>query len=232
MVNAASFIGGRVAPGEIVTIFGSFAGPPALVTLQLDGRGYVTTALAGTRVLFDGIPSPMIYAKGGQASVVVPYAVSGKTSTQVQTEYQGESTGAVSLPVVPVALGIFTSDSSGRGQGAIVNQDGSINSPSNPAPAGSIVLVYATGEGQTNPLGIDGKPGDVPAPAPVVQPPTALVGGLTARVSYAGGVPGLLAGVIQLNVQIPPEAATGSAVPLVIGLGDQLSQTGVTLAVK
>jgi uncharacterized protein (TIGR03437 family) len=232
VVNAGSFAGDKVAPGEIVTIFGTFAGPPALVTLRVDARGYVTTELAGMRVLFDGVPSPIIYARAGQVSVAVPYSVADKTATLVQTEYQGQATGAVSLPVAPVSLGLFTADSSGKGQGAIVNQDGSINSASNPAAAGSTVLVYGTGEGQTNPAGVDGRPGDAPAPQPTAQPVTALVGGVAARVAYAGGVPGLLSGVIQFNVQIPQDSPAGSSTPIVVSLGGQPSQTGVTVAVK
>jgi len=232
IVNAASFNASGVAPGEIVTIFGANLGPASIATLQLDGRGYVTTALAGTQVMFDGVPAPMIYTWVGQVSAVVPYAVAGKTSTQVQVAYQGQSSNPVTIPVAATQPGIFTSDASGYGQGAIVNQDGTLNSPSNPASVGSFVFVYATGEGQTNPPGIDGKPGDSPAPQPVAQPVSATVGGVSTPVQYAGGVPGLVAGVLQVNIKIPQGVAPGSAVPITIQVGGQNSQTGVTLAIK
>jgi uncharacterized protein (TIGR03437 family) len=232
IVNAASFNANGVAPGEIVTIFGANLGPASIATLQLDGRGYVTTALAGTQVMFDGVPAPMIYTWVSQVSAVVPYAVAGKTSTQVQVAYQGQTSNPVTISVAATQPGIFTNDASGHGQGAIVNQDGTLNSPGNPASVGSFVFVYATGEGQTNPSGIDGKPGDSPAPQPVAQPVTATLGGINTPVQYAGGVPGLVAGVLQVNVKIPQGVAPGSAVPLTIQVGSQNSQTGVTLAIK
>jgi uncharacterized protein (TIGR03437 family) len=231
IVNSASYLGGAVAPGEIVTIFGSGLGPATLVGLQLDGRGYVSNSLAGTQVFFDGVAAPLIYTSSSQMSVVVPYEVAG--STQVHVVYQGQSSNVVRVPVTAVFPGIFTVDSSGHGQGAIVNQDGTVNSQTNPAPAGSIVFVYATGEGQTNPAGVDGKPGDSPAPLPVAQPGvTATIGGLNLPVLYAGGVPGLVAGVLQVNVQIPAGAPSGNAVPIQLSLGGRASQANVTLAIR
>ena len=92
--------------------------------------------------------------------------------------------------------------------------------------------MYATGEGQTNPGGIDGKPGVSPAPVPVAQPVTATVGGLPATVQYAGGAPGSVAGLFQVNVQLPQDVVLGNTVPIVITAGGKKSQTNVTLAVK
>jgi uncharacterized protein (TIGR03437 family) len=112
-----------------------------------------------------------------------------------------------------------------------LNQDQTDNSQSNPALGGSIVSVYATGEGQTNPPGVDGKPDDTPAPTPILQPVTATVGGMNAQIQYAGGVSGLVAGVLQVNVQIPPGLAPSSSVPLVLSIGGKTSQSDVTVAV-
>jgi len=232
IVNAASYAGGSVSPGEIVAIFGSGLGPDTLVGLQLDSRGYVSTSLMNTQVLFDGVAAPMIYTLAGQVSVVVPYELDGKSTTQVQVVYQGQSSNIVSMPVSKAVPGIFTSDASGRGPGSIINLDGTVNLASSPASVGSYVSVYATGEGQTNPQGVDGKPGGWPAPLPIAQPVTASVGGLPAPVQYAGGAPGLVAGVLQVNVQIPQGVPPGSSVPIIINVGGQSSQANVTLAVK
>jgi uncharacterized protein (TIGR03437 family) len=232
VVNAASYAGGSVSPGEIIAIFGSGLGPSTLVGLQLDARGYVSTSLAGTQVFFDGVAAPLIYTWAGQVSAVVPYAVSGKTSTQVQVSYQSQTSNVVAIPVTNAVPGIFTIDASGRGQGAIVNQDGTVNSAGNPAAAGSYVSVYATGEGQTRPGGIDGKPGDTPAPAPIAEPVTATVGDVNAQVQYAGGAPGQLAGLLQVNVQVPQRIATGPSVPIVLTIGGQATQTSVTLSIR
>jgi uncharacterized protein (TIGR03437 family) len=231
MVNAASYAAGSVSPGEIVVIFGSGFGPHTLANLQLDSRGYVGTALGGTQVLFDGVAAPMIYAEAGQVSVVVPYEVSGENATQVQVVYQGQSSNLVSMPVSAVMPGVFTADSSGKGQGAIINQDGTVNSQTNPASAGSYVSVFATGEGQSIPGGVDGKPANAPFPAPQAQPvTTAFVDGVQAQVQYAGGAPGLVAGVWQVNIQIPQGLSPGGA-PLQLTIGNRATQTGVTIAV-
>jgi uncharacterized protein (TIGR03437 family) len=231
IVNAASYVGGMVSPGEIVTIFGSFPGPATLISLQLNTQGYVSTSLSGMEVLFDGVQAPMIYASAGQVSCVVPYEVSGETATQVQVSYQGQLSNSVAEPVASVAPGVFTVSASGSGPGAIVNQDGTVNSASNPAALGSIVLVYATGEGQTNPAGVDGQPDAPPLPQPITQPVTATVGGVAASVEYAGGVSGLVAGVLQVNVQIPQGISTGNAVPIVLTIGGNTSQAKVTVAI-
>jgi uncharacterized protein (TIGR03437 family) len=230
IVNSASYAGGSVSPGEIITLFGSFPGPATLVGLQLVG-GIVSNNLSGAQVLFDGVAAPMIYAKAGQMAAVVPYEVNGRSATQVQVSYQGQTSNTVSMPVTSVMPGVFSYDSTGRGQGAIINQDGTINSASNPAPAGTVVAVYATGEGQTNPAGTDGKPGVPPAPIPIVQPVGASVAGISASVQYAGGAPGLVAGVLQVNVKIPAGAGSGS-VPLLVSIGGQSSQSLITVAVQ
>ena len=232
ILNAASYVGGKVSPGEIVTIFGSFPGPAALVTLQLDSRGYVSTNLGGAQVLFDGVPAPMIYAVAGQVSCVVPYEVSGESSTLIQLTYQNQVSNSVAMPVATAVPGVFTANGSGSGPGAILNQDGTANSANNPATVGSTVLVYATGEGQTNPGGVDGRPDASPLPQPVTQPVTATVSGVPAKVAYAGGVSGLVAGVMQVNVQIPQGASPGNLVPVVLNIGGVTSQANVTLAIR
>ena len=232
IVNGASYAGGSVAPGEIIVISGSGLGPATLATAQLDSRGYVATSLAGTQVMFDGVAAPIIYTQATHVSAVVPYGVSGKTFTQVLVIYQGQASNVVSTPVSTVMPGIFTAESTGQGQGSIVNQDGTVNSAGNPAPVGSVVSVYATGEGQTNPAGVDGKPGASPEPVPLAQPVTATIGGVPALVHYAGGAPGAVAGSFQVNVQVPQGVAPGSSVPIFINVGGRDTQMNVTLAIR
>src|SRR4029077_19093934 len=104
VVNAATFRGGAVAPGEIVTVFGAGLGPNTLATAQyVDGR--LPTSAGETRVLFDGTPAPMIYASAGQVSAIVPYSARG--SARVQVEYQGTLTAPVMVTVAAAAPGIF-----------------------------------------------------------------------------------------------------------------------------
>jgi uncharacterized protein (TIGR03437 family) len=156
VVNAANYTGGPVSPGEIITVYGSPIGPDALTTLQLDSSGKVSTTVAETRILFDGVPAPLIYVSASQASAVVPYEVADKTRTEVQVEYRNVKSNPVLIAVTPATPSVFTANASGAGQGAILNQDGTINSDANPAAQGSVIVIYGAGGGQTVPAGVTG----------------------------------------------------------------------------
>ena len=98
VVNAASFRGGAMAPGEIVTIYGAGFGPASLAWRSTRTANF-PPASARLACCSTASPAPMIYASAGQVSAIVPYAVSG--STQVQIEYQGIATAPVAVPVAP-----------------------------------------------------------------------------------------------------------------------------------
>ena len=231
IVNAATYATGPVAPGGVVSILGSGMGPSEGVGLQLES-GRVATKLAGVRVLFDGVPAPLLYVSGDQINTVVPYGVAGRASTQVQVEYLGALSKALTVPIATASPGVFTADASGTGQGAILNQDLGINSAANPAAPGSIVMIYATGEGQVNPRPADGSiTGTDVLPKPVNNV-TVSIGGTQAEVLYAGEAPDLVAGVMQVNARIPMGIATGPAVPVMLAVGGIKSHTDVTLAVQ
>ena len=155
VVDAAGAQAGAVTPGKVVALYGARVGPGTLATAQVK-NGKLATSLGGTQVLFDGIPAPLLYTSSGQLGAIVPYAVDGKLGTQVQVLNGSSLSDKVALPVAQVAPSLFSMDYSGVGQGAILNQDLSVNSSANPAAAGSIVVLYATGEGQTIPAGVDG----------------------------------------------------------------------------
>ncbi len=226
--NAASYAAKGVAPGEIVTLFPTNAGPAALAGNSLDASGKVVTMVGATRVIFDGVAAPMIYAFKNQVSAVVPYEIAGQSSTQVQVEYNGIRSVAVTVPVLAAVPGILTANSSGSGQAVAVNQDGSLNSASNPAARGSVVILYATGEGQRNPVGVTGVP--APAYAGPVLTSSLTVGGIAASLAYAASAPGFV-GLMQINATVPAGSATGGAVPIVLTIGTAQSPS-VTIAVK
>ncbi|MDP8982520.1 MAG: putative Ig domain-containing protein [Acidobacteriota bacterium] len=230
ITNAANFIPGAVAPGEIVTLFGSNLGPAALVTNTIV-NGFLGTITAGTRVLFDGIPAPILYASGNLVSAIVPYAVAGRVTVNLVAEVQGVQSSPISLRVADSSPGIFVLNASG--QGAVLNQDFSVNSPGNLATQNSVISVFATGEGATTPTGVDGKiASDVQNLPQPRLPVTATVGGLPAKVTYAGAAPGLTAGVLQVNVQIPSGLSTDVKQALVIKVNGNPSQDGVYVAVR
>ncbi len=231
VTNGASFRAGPVAPGEIITIFGAIIGPPQLTTLQLTSDGKrLTNTLANTRVFFDGLAAPLIYVSESQTSAIVPYAVEDRRTVQMQVEYAGRRSNPVTLDVASTAPGVFTLNSSGSGAGAVLNQDYSVNSAAAPAERGSVVMIFATGEGQTVPPGEDGKLADTLANPR--EPVAVVIGGLPAEVEYAGSAPGNVAGLLQVNARIPTPVQPGPAVPLAVVMGGRSSQPGVTIAVR
>lgn len=232
VVNAASSQGGAVAPGEIVTLYGSGLGPVSPASLQLTPDGQlVTNSLASVQVLFDGVPAPLIYVSDSQVSAVVPYDVAGQTSTSVQVSNGGITSDPLALSVAASAPALFTQTASGAGPAAALNQDYSLNTAANPAARGSVLQLFATGEGQTSPGGINGKLAAAPLPKPV-QPVKVQIGGVDAPVLYAGAAPGLVAGLMQVNVQVPRSVSPGAAVSVMITVGAAASPAGVTVAVK
>jgi len=228
VVNAGSFLPGPVAPGELVTLIGSGIGP---ASTQYPNGSPSNTALGGTSVLFDGTAAPLLYAATNQINAIVPYGLSGRTTTQVTVAAQGQMIAEVALAVAATAPAIFTLNSTGVGPGAILNQDSSVNSPSNPAAKGSIISIFATGGGQTNPPGVDGQITESVLPSPLL-PVTVQIGGLNSNVVYAGAAPGLISGVLQVNVVLPDGVSSGPSVPVLLTIGSSASQLGVTVAMR
>jgi uncharacterized protein (TIGR03437 family) len=230
VANAASYFQDAVSPGEIVAIFGSNLGPSTPAGLQVSDSGTVATNLADTQVFFDGVASPIIFASDGQIDAVVPFGIATDT-TQVLVQYQGQASALFPLNVAPSAIGVFSTDSSGAGAAVVLNQDGSLNSPNNAAAPGSVITLWATGAGQLSPPGIDGAVVDATSLPVTALPVLAQIGGQDAAVLYSGGAPGLVEGVIQVNLRIPAASPAGDALPLVLRIGDNTSQPGITIAV-
>jgi trimeric autotransporter adhesin len=229
IVNAASYTAPGVSPGEIVVLGGTGLGPANLATLTLDASGNVANSLAGVQVRFNGAAAPIVYVSAGQVAVAVPYEVDGAPAANVVVSVNGQQSNTLTVPVVPAAPGIFTADASGTGPGAILNSDLSLNAPNHPAAKGEIVAIYMTGEGQTTPIGVNGKvTGTPPVPR---QSVTATVDGQPAEVRFAGEAPGIVSGVMQVNVLVPATARTGD-LPVVVTVGGVPSQNGVTVSVR
>jgi len=205
--NAASGATGAIAPGEILALAGITIGPRPAVSSAVSPVG---TSLGGTNVTINGTAAPILYTQADQTNVIVPWGTTGTTASIVVT--QGTTVSqTLSLPVAAAAPGLFTSG----GAALAWNQDGTLNSATNAAPAGSVLVLYATGLGQTDPAGQDGSKYGSLVLAETIAPVTATVGGKAAVVIYAGSAPGQIAGVMQVEVVVPTGAGTGS-VPVVI----------------
>jgi uncharacterized protein (TIGR03437 family) len=232
VANAASYDSSCVSPGEIVAIFGKGIGPASIASLQLDANGLVSASAGNTRVYFNGIAAPILYATSTQVSAVVPYEMAQYSSVNVVVEYSGNASAPFPVKINAAIPGIFTADSSGSGQGAILNvRDSTRNGPNNPAARGDYVTIYATGEGSTLPPVVDGRVSGAPLPTPAL-PCSATIGGQSATVEYCGSAPGETSGLLQVNVQVPQSVSPGSSVPVTITIGGVQSHSGVTLAVK
>lgn len=194
VVNAASLAPGGIAPGEIITIFGTGFDP------------------ANTQLLFAGQAATVFYTSATQINALAPASLSANANTSVSIVVDGNTAATASAPVVAAAPGIFTV-ANGTGQAAANNQDGSINSSSNPAARGSVVSIYATGQGAATSSNV-----------------TLTIAGYTAPILYAGPAPGF-PGLMQINAQIPAGFLPPGIQAVVLTIGTVSSQSGVTLAI-
>lgn len=231
IVSAASYEAGGVAPGEILSIFGNDLGPAEPTGAQPDASGQYAMSLDDSQVLFDGLPAPMLSAGANQLTLIAPFEVANGESTVVQVSHAGTLSDPVRLAVSWFKPGVFTIDQTGSGTAAIINGNGSVNSPGNPAPRGSLVSIYGTGGGQTNPPGVTGQ--TTPAVlSSLGEPVSVQFGGVAGTVTYAGGAPLEIGGLFQINVAVPEDAPTGSAVPLLVEVGEWKAQINATIAIQ
>ncbi len=233
IVSGASFQVGAVSPGEVVTIFGTNIGPATAAGLTLNSSGTVQTSLSGASVTFNGVAAPLIYVSLNQINAVVPYEISGMQSVPVVVTTNSTASATFNVIVVATAPALFALGQNGSGQGAILNQNGSVNGTSNTAAPGSIIVIYATGEGITIPPTTTGTVTSstgtsFPMPSAKV---TVMIGGVDAQILYAGEAPGLIAGVLQVNAVVPSTVAAGNQ-PVVLNVGGVSSPSSVTVDVQ
>ncbi|MEO7143424.1 MAG: hypothetical protein ABI165_07955 [Bryobacteraceae bacterium] len=229
IVNAASQLPGPVAPGEVLSILGAAIGPPTAAGAQFAAPGVLANQIGDTQVLFNGSPAALYYAQASQINVQAPYEIAGLASVDVQVIYKGALAGRATLIVTAVSPALFTL-AQGTGQVAALNEDGTYNSVGNPAVRGSVVTIFATGEGQTNPSGADGVLAGNPDPAPLA-PVLLRVGNYPADILFAQEAPEQ-AGLLQINARLPGGYFAGGVLPLVLQVGGGVSQPGVTIAVQ
>ena len=223
-VNAGSFLGGPVAPGEILSFFGSKLGPASPATNGgFDSNGQLPTTLGGNTVTFDGTQAPLFYVSNNQINLQVPYEISGKASTLMTITYadpanpgSGSTVATTTLTVAKSAPGIFV----------VTNADGSANGPNSPGAVGAVLVVYGTGAGVTSGLIRTGAA----APANSITTATATIGGIPVTPGYAGLTPGSV-GLTQVNLVIPPGTPSGNTVPLQFSMNGVATQT-VNISVR
>lgn len=207
VLNAASLLPGSVAPGEIITVLGLIPPSPT--------------------VLFNGIQAPLLYAGSGQVNAIVPFGLDLSAPADLRILSGNQTVAEGSIPVAAVAPAIFAQSGTGAGPGAVLNQDFSLNSFSNPAAPNSIVMMFGTGFGlMQSPL----NDGQIAAGAvPLALPVSVTIGGMPASVVYAGSAPSLVAGLTQINVQVPQGLPSASSTAIMLSIGSATAPAGVTV---
>jgi uncharacterized protein (TIGR03437 family) len=220
--TSTSFTATGLSPGLIFSLGGTGLGPAVLQGPALDPNGKVATTIAGVQVLVNGTPAPLIHVSDTRIDAVAPYGIAGLVggTVNVQVINNGMGSNVPNTLVVATAPGIY---SLGNNQGAIRNQDGSVNGPNNPAAQGSTIQIFATGEGQLSPPGVDGQLEFGPNfPKPLASVEVTIGGIPAAAVTYAGTVGQSFDGFFQVNAVLPPGVPSG-AVPVVISVGGKAS---------
>ena len=218
IVNGASYVR-SVAAGSIASAFGLSLTPQNPATFKV---------LAGTTT------SPVYADTPAQINFQVPWEVAGQ-SVFLTINADGNSSSPVSIPLATYAPGIFSTDQSGSGQGAILIANTAIVAAptgslpgSRPVSRGESIQIYCTGLGPVS----NQPPTGVAASGSSMTPltPTVMVGGVSVPVSFSGLAPGFF-GLYQVNVQIVGTVPTGSAIPVTLSIGGAMSNT-VTIAVQ
>jgi uncharacterized protein (TIGR03437 family) len=233
IVNNASYgLASSVAPGSIAALFGTNLTngtsclPPAC-NPAFGSDGKLGTTMAGAQVTLNGTPVPIFYAVSGQLGIQIPFEVTG-TSATVSVSVAGQASTPATATLASVSPGIFTATADGKGAGAITHVDGSAVTTQNPAHAGEVVILYATGLGQVTPAVATGA---LPAVTSYTFAQVTLtIGGITFSPDFAG-LSGCCVGLNQINARVPFGVSSGNAVPVVLNIGGKSSNTA-TIAVQ
>lgn len=200
---------GGVAPGQLIQISGHNLGPATLASAQVDASGHLPFVLDNTVVFFDNVPAPLISVSASTILCYVPFEV--VSTAMVTVSANGQTSNPVLIQILASSPQILT----------ILNQDGSVNSAAHPAKASSVIAFYVSGLGQTNPPGDDGLLNANPLPVPLASvtvnfPVLSL--GITPQ--FAAAAPGMIAGITQVNVQLPATTPSSGTTTITIGVNN------------
>jgi uncharacterized protein (TIGR03437 family) len=225
MGNSVTHNSGPITPGGFVALFGSGLGPQQGVQTIATMQEAFPTQQANVEVTFDGTPAPLLWVQDRQINVLAPWSLTPGKMTQVCVSYNEMKSNCLTWPVAETDPAVIMVDSV---YAAALNQDGTVNSATNPAAPGSIVTVFATGLGPISPPQADGTLVGFPLPSNLVPIKVQAFwqdflgyGYIPYTVTYAGPVPYLVAGASQINFQL----ATGYWGPVSVYLPASVSQT-------
>jgi uncharacterized protein (TIGR03437 family) len=226
-IDAASFaLGGSLAPGELIAIFGqNMADCNAAPGLPLPAQACGAQALLGGRAM------PLFYVSPLQINAQVPFELPVNSVQQLVIQRGGNSSEPLTVAIAVAHPGIFTLSQQGSGQGAIFNNGtGQIADARSPLTAGSAFVIYCTGLGPVSPAVASGVPAPMAVLSSTVNPVSVDIGGVPAKVLFAGLAPGYI-GLYQVNAIVPNGVAPGDNVAVALSAAGQRSPS-VTVAVR
>ena len=216
VVEGAGFTPKRpLAPGSIVSLFGSRLAPQLATSLQVP----LNTTLAGTSVQIGNLSAPLYYVSDSQINAQVPFEVVPGSSVSIVVTSNGLVTAPQNYLIAPAEPGIFVA---GNNAAVLVNDSSGtphLVTPDNPAHIGDVLQIFANGLGNTNPAAATGAAS--PSFSTVTNPVQVSVAGVDAPVVYQGLAPGFV-GLYQVNATLSAGVPGGDSVPIVI------TQNGVT----
>jgi uncharacterized protein (TIGR03437 family) len=232
IVNGASFaVGTALAPGSIASVFGSNLAATVDRAAQLP----LPTVLADSQSDISERAAPLFYASPAQVNVQIPWESEATPQGTLTVSVRDDDSSPVSFALTTYSPGIFSVDSSGSGQGAILNANtASLAAPadafpgSRPAQRGDYISIFCTGLGPVAEHPPTGTPAS--GPTSTTATPAVLVGGASAAVSYSGLAPGFV-GLYQVDVQVPFGSVEGDSVPVGLVIGGIASNI-VTIAIR
>ncbi|HXS96398.1 MAG TPA: IPT/TIG domain-containing protein [Candidatus Limnocylindrales bacterium] len=198
VVNAAtnSPFTAQISPGEVITIYGS-----GFTSSTTSSAAPFPNTLGGVQVLLNGNPAPIYFVSPGQISAVVPFDITSSNAVvTVQVVSNNTNSNQVFTYLGTTSPGVFTVPPGGLGDGAMLHPDFSLVSAASPAKSGEAIAIYLTGLGKVNENVTAGAP--APNTTSLVNSIDVAIGGVTAKVLYAGLAPGL-GGLYQVNVTVP-----------------------------
>jgi uncharacterized protein (TIGR03437 family) len=230
ILNAASFTRDQpVAPGEIVSLFGS----GLAARLAVGDSVPLSATIDDVFVTVNGVRAPLYLVSPGQINAQIPWDIATTGTATIVVNRGGAASAPATVTVAPSAPGLFMVPNGT--QAIAVNSDGTI--AANPgsiqglnthaARAGDVLVLYATGLGAVTPNIQSGHNSGDQLRRTVVTP-VINIGGVPAPVAFSGLAPQFV-GVNQLNVTVPSGVPAGANVPIEIQMGGRMHQA--TLAI-
>jgi uncharacterized protein (TIGR03437 family) len=223
IVSAASSVSfTALAPGGIIAIYGNQLADNTALAPSIP----LSTTLGNTSVQIGRTLLPLLYAGQGQINAVVPFGLNTNTTYQLLIQRDQTYSSPMPVNIADAQPGVFLSG----GNGIAVDSRGTapafLVTPSAPAQAGDVLVIYCAGLGVTNQSVADGAASPTNPPAQTQAPVTVTIGGRNANVAFAGLTPTLV-GLYQVNVTMPAGVTPGNAVPVMLTVAGQTSPVAI-----